>query len=109
MPLWKLINYFTKEAFATITKAKVTTFIWTNIVSCFGTLNAIVTENGKQFINAKFKDLCTKHEIRYLSLSPSHPKTNEQVEAINKIMKRGFKLRLDSRKRRWAEKPLEVL
>lgn len=54
------VDYFTKwakaEALATIIEAKVTSFIWTNIVCRFGIPNAIVTDNGKQFDNVKLKD-----------------------------------------------------
>ncbi|XP_022143561.1 uncharacterized protein LOC111013429 [Momordica charantia] len=66
-------------------------------------------DNGKQFDNAKFKDFCRKLGITHLSSSPAHPKANGQVEAVNKIIKRGLKLRLDSRKGRWAEELPEVL
>ncbi|XP_022156070.1 uncharacterized protein K02A2.6-like [Momordica charantia] len=107
------VDYFTKwaeaEALSTITEARVTSFIWTNVVCRFGIPNAIVTDNGKQFDNAKFKDFGRKLGIAHLCSSPSHPKANGQVETINKIIKRGLKLRLDARKGRWAEELPEVL
>ncbi|XP_022150862.1 uncharacterized protein LOC111018909 [Momordica charantia] len=107
------VDYFTKwveaEALSHITESRVTSFIWTNIVCRFGIPNAIVTDNGKQFDNAKFKDFCRKLGISHLSSSPAHPKANGQVEAVNKIIKRGLKLRLDSIKGRWAEELPEVL
>ncbi|XP_022149378.1 uncharacterized protein LOC111017809 [Momordica charantia] len=107
------VDYFTKwaeaEALFHITETRVTSFIWTDIVCRFGIPNAIVTDNGKQFDNAKFKDFCRRLGISHLSSSPAHPKANGQVEAINKIIKRGLKMRLDSRKGRWAEELPEVL
>ncbi|XP_022159344.1 uncharacterized protein K02A2.6-like [Momordica charantia] len=108
-----VVDYFTKraeaEALSTITKARITAFIWTSIVYRFGIPNTIVTDNGKQFDNVKFKDFCSKLGISHLCSSPAHPKANGQVEAINKIIKWGLKLRLDARKRRWVEELPEVL
>ncbi|XP_022154406.1 uncharacterized protein LOC111021683 [Momordica charantia] len=75
------------EALSHITESRVTSFIWTNIVCRFGIPNAIVTNNEKQFDNAKFKDFCRKLGISHLSSSPAHPKANGQVEAVNKIIK----------------------
>ncbi|XP_022143565.1 uncharacterized protein LOC111013434 [Momordica charantia] len=107
------VDYFTKwaeaEALSTITEARVTNFIWTNVVCCFGIPNAIVTDNGRHFDNAKFKDFCLKLGISHLCSSPAHPKANGQVKEINKIIKHGLKLRLDARKGRWAEELPEVL
>ncbi|XP_022144032.1 uncharacterized protein LOC111013824 [Momordica charantia] len=107
------VDYFTKwaevETLSHITESRVTSFILTNIVCRFDIPNAIVTDNGKLFDNAKFKDFCRKLGISHLSSSPAHPKAIGQVEAINKIIKQGLKMRLDSRKRRWAEELPEVL
>ncbi|XP_022156791.1 uncharacterized protein LOC111023625 [Momordica charantia] len=90
------VDYFTKwaeaEALSTITEARVTNFIWTNVLCRFGIPNAIVTDNGRQFDNAKFKDFCRKLGISHLFSSPAQPKANGQVEAVNKIIKRGIKL-----------------
>ncbi|XP_022159003.1 uncharacterized protein LOC111025448 [Momordica charantia] len=107
------MDYFIKwaeaEGLAHITEPRVTSFIWMNIVCRFGIPNAIVTDNGKQFDNAKFKDFCMKLGISHLSSSPARPKANGQVEAINKIRKRGLKLKLDYRNGRSAEELPEVL
>ncbi|XP_022158485.1 uncharacterized protein LOC111024965 [Momordica charantia] len=47
--------------------------------------------------------------ISHFGSSLAHPKANGHVEAINKIIKRGLKLRFDVRKGRWAEELPEVL
>ncbi|KAL5745954.1 hypothetical protein ACOSP7_027100 [Xanthoceras sorbifolium] len=39
----------------------------------------------------------------------AHPQTNEQVEAVNKIIKHTIKAKLDSKKGKWAGKLPEVL
>ena len=62
------VDYFTKwaeaEPLATITEQKVSNFVWRSIICKFGTPKALVSENGKQFDNPKFKN--------YYS-SPAHP------------------------------------
>ena len=52
------IDYFTKwveaEPMKMITEAKVTSFVWKNIICRFGVLYVIISDNGKQFDNPKF-------------------------------------------------------
>ena len=38
----------------TITEAKITNFVWKNIICRFGIPNVIILNNGKQFDNPKF-------------------------------------------------------
>ncbi|CAL9000431.1 unnamed protein product, partial [Prunus brigantina] len=76
------VDYFTKwaeaEALATITAARIETFVWQNIIKlCFA--------------------------------SPAHPQSNGQVEAVNKIIKRTLKTKLDKAKGCWPELLPEVL
>ena len=52
------IDYFTKwveaEPVMTIMKAKVTSFVWKNIICRFGVPHVIISDNEKQFDNPKF-------------------------------------------------------
>ena len=52
------IDYFTKwveaKPVAMITKAKITSFVWKNIICRFGVPRVIISDNGKQFDNPKF-------------------------------------------------------
>ena len=45
------INYFTKwveaEALATITEARIRSFVWKNIICKFGILRTITSDNGR--------------------------------------------------------------
>ena len=47
------IDYFTKwvetEALATITEAKIQSFVWKNIICRFGIPRTIISDNGRQF------------------------------------------------------------
>ncbi|CAL2276958.1 unnamed protein product [Prunus armeniaca] len=107
------VDYFTKwveaEALATITAARIETFVWQNIVCCFGIPNVIVTDNGRQFDNAKFKQFCCNLKIKLCIASPAHPQSNSQVEAVNKIIKKTLKTKLDKDKGCWPELLPEVL
>ncbi|CAL8134747.1 unnamed protein product [Prunus armeniaca] len=89
------VDYFTKwaevEALATITVARIKTFVWQNIVCHFSIPNTIVTDNGRQFDNAKFKQFCSNLKIHLCFASPAHPQSNGQVEAVNKIIKKTLK------------------
>ena len=56
------IDYFIKWVevglVTTITKAKVTSFVWKNIICRFGVPHVIILDNGKQFDNPKFQKFC---------------------------------------------------
>ena len=52
------IDYFAKwvklEPTTMITKAKIISFVWKNVVCRFGIPNVIISDIGKQFDNPKF-------------------------------------------------------
>ena len=56
------IDYFTRwveaKALTRITEEKTTNFVKENIVCRFGTPMAIITDLGKQFDNANFREFC---------------------------------------------------
>ena len=62
------VDYFTKwaeaEPLATITKQKIRNFVWRSIICRFGIPRALVSNNGKQFDNVKFKDFCAELGIK---------------------------------------------
>ena len=43
----------------------------------FGISSTIITDNGTQFDNKKFKDMCKEHKIANYYASPAHPQTND--------------------------------
>ncbi|KAM1160321.1 hypothetical protein ACFX19_033942 [Malus domestica] len=104
------VDYFTKyaevEPLATITEAKIKDFIWKNIIYRFSIPNAIIIDNGRQFNNKKFRILCSKFNINLCFASLTHPQTNGQVDAINKIVKRTLKTSLGKSKE--AVIPIEL-
>ncbi|XP_058084614.1 uncharacterized protein LOC131232410 [Magnolia sinica] len=75
----------------------------------FGIPQTIVTDNGKQFDNNSFREMCGNLGIRNVYSSHHHPQTNEQVEAINKIIKHHLRTKFDRPKRAWIEELLKIL
>ena len=71
------MDYFTKwaqaEPLATITEHKVCNFVWRSIISRFGIPRSLVSNNGKQFKNPKFRDFCAELGIKNYYSSPTHP------------------------------------
>ena len=62
------VDYFTKwvkaEPLSTIIEQKVRNFVWCSIVCKFGIPRSLVSDNGKQFDNPKFRDFCAELGIR---------------------------------------------
>ncbi|XP_022155342.1 uncharacterized protein LOC111022476 [Momordica charantia] len=63
----------------------------------------IISDNGKQFGNAAFREFCRELDIKHICSSPVHLQANWKVEAVNKIIKRTLKTRLEKLKGLWAE------
>ncbi|KAK1580997.1 hypothetical protein Q3G72_002138 [Acer saccharum] len=80
-----------------------------NILYRFGIPNTIITDNGTQFDGRKFRELCDKYDINNYYASPAHPQTNNQTEAVNKIIKHNLKAKLAVKKGNWVDKLPQVL
>ncbi|KAL5537530.1 hypothetical protein UlMin_042831 [Ulmus minor] len=96
------IDYYTKwveaEALAKITEQNMTAFIWKNIVCRFGVPHELVSDHGTQFENEKLQSICDRLGIIKVFSSPAHPKSNSQVEAVNKTIKQTLKKELEKSK-----------
>ena len=122
-PLWQgkkqlkflliAIDYFTKwvevEALATITKAKVRSFVWKNIVCRFKIPQTIISDNGHQFNNQGFKSLCSSLSIKNKYSSPRHPQANGQTKVTNQTLLKIIKARFMGSKGVWPEELPSVL
>ena len=77
------MDYFTKweeaEPLASITEQKVRNFVWRAIICRFSIPRALVSNNGKQFDNPKFRDFCAELGIRNYYSSSAHPQSNGQA------------------------------
>ncbi|XP_022889029.1 uncharacterized protein LOC111404455 [Olea europaea var. sylvestris] len=108
-----VVDYFTKwveaEPLAKIAEQKMTNFLWKSVIYRFGIPHSIVTNNEKQFDNARLLDFCEEFSIKKHFSTPNHQQENSQVEAINKIIKHTLKAKLNVFKGRWAEELPSVL
>ncbi|XP_010269432.1 PREDICTED: uncharacterized protein LOC104606080 [Nelumbo nucifera] len=60
-----------------------------------GTRKVLITDNGSQFINWKFKAFCVELKIDHQTTTIHQPQINGQTEVINRILLHGLKTRLD--------------
>ena len=74
------IDYFTKwvevEPVTTIIEAKITSFVWKNIIYRFGVLRVIISNNRKQFDNPKFRKFFQDLGVKNHYSSLRHPQAN---------------------------------
>ena len=107
------VDYFTKwaeaEPLATITEQKIRNFVWRAIICRFGIPRALVSDNGKQFDKAKFRDFYVELGIKNYYSSPAHPQSNGQAEVTIRTLKAALKTKLEDLKGKWVEYLLEVL
>ncbi|CAL8169971.1 unnamed protein product [Prunus armeniaca] len=64
---------------------------------------AIVTDNGTQFDNCKFRSYCEEKGLIQQFSSRSYPQGNGQAEKTNRTIFDCLKRRLEQRKGKWAE------
>ena len=108
-----VIDYFTKsvevELVTTITEAKITSFVWKNIICRFGVPRVIISNNGKQSDNPKFRKFCQDLGVKNHYSSPRHPQANGQTEVTNRNLFKIIKIRLEGEKGAWPEELQNVL
>ena len=107
------VDYFTKwakiEPLATITEEKIRNFVWRSVICRFGIPRALVSDNGKQFDNLKFRDFCAELGIKNYYSSPAHLQSNCQAEVTIRNLKATLKTKLEDLKGKWVEYLPEVL
>ena len=108
-----VVDYFTKwaevEPLATITEHEVHNFVWRSIICRFGIPRSLVSDNGKQFNNPKFRDFYTELGITNYYSSLAHLQSNGQVEVTIRTLKAALKTKLKDLKGKWVEYLPEVL
>ena len=96
------INYFTKwveiKALATITEARIQSFVWKNVICRFGIPLTIISDNGRQFDSQGFREFCSNLGIKNQFSSPGHPQANGQTEVTNLTLLKIIKTRMDDAK-----------
>ena len=97
------------EPLATITEQKIRNFVWRSIICRFGIPRALVSDNGKQFDNLKFRDFCAELGINNYYSSPAHPQSNGQAEVTIRNLKAALNTKLEYLKGKWVEYLHDVL
>ena len=69
----------------------------------------MVSDNGKQFDNLRFKNFCAEIGIKNYYSSPAHPQFNRQVEVTIRTLKAALKTKLENLKGKWVDYLPEVL
>ena len=107
------INYFTKwveaKPLASITQQNVKNFVWKNIVCKFRVPRVLVSNNGRQFDNALFKEFYEHFGIQNHYSSPVHPQANGQAKVANRSLLKIIKTRLEGAKGVWPNELPGVL
>ncbi|XP_061359835.1 uncharacterized protein LOC133303882 [Gastrolobium bilobum] len=107
------VDYFTKwieaEPVTTITSARVQRFFERNIVSRFGIPVEVVTDNGTQFADKRFRQLMKDLQVTHRFASVEHPQSNGQAETANKVIVNGLKKRMFDAKESWVQQLYFVL
>jgi hypothetical protein len=107
------IDYFTKwveaEPLATITERNIQNFIWKAVICRFGIPRVLVSDNGKQFNNPRFRQFSQELGIHNHYSSPGHPQANGQVEVTNRSLLKLIKTRLEGAKGLWPEELPSIL
>ncbi|KAI5352219.1 hypothetical protein L3X38_005110 [Prunus dulcis] len=105
--------YFTKwieaEILSFTKEADLEQFIWKNIISWFGCLQLLVTDNGSQFIGKQITIFFANYGIKQPLSTLGYPQGNSQAEASNKIMLDCLKKRLEGYGGKWVNELPGVL
>ena len=83
--------------------------MWRAIICRFGIPRALISDNGKQFNNAKFRDFYAELGIKNYYSSPAHSQSNGQVEVTIRTLKVALKTKLEDLKGKWVKYLPEVL
>ncbi|XP_016178361.1 uncharacterized protein LOC107620749 [Arachis ipaensis] len=106
-------DYYTKwieaEPLASITATQCRKFLWRQIITRFGIPEIVISDNGTQFADKKFREFLEGLLVSHCFSSVEHPQTNRQVESANKIIVKGLKKWLDEAKGLWADELGSVL
>ncbi|KAK2456096.1 hypothetical protein QL285_003492 [Trifolium repens] len=113
MDILVAVDYFTKwveaEPLANITAFNILRFFKRDVLARFEIPQVVVTDNGTQFTDRKFREFLIAINTKQRFTSVEHPQTNGQAEAANRVILRGLRRRLDDNKKRWVEELHSVL
>ena len=83
------------KALAIITKARIQSFVWKNIICRFRIPRSIISDNGWQFYSKGFRDFCSSLGIKNQFSTPGHLQANGKTEVTNRTLLKIIKTRMD--------------
>jgi hypothetical protein len=90
--IFVVIEYFTKWVEAIplrkATGAAVANFIREHIITRFGILYKLISDNGTPFINKDVREVLEHYQVKHRRSTPSYPQGNGQAEATNRMLLR---------------------
>ncbi|GAA0159044.1 hypothetical protein LIER_15924 [Lithospermum erythrorhizon] len=105
-----VVDYFSKwvEA-APLQKTgsdSIVRLLWKHIITRFGVLRILVSDNGPQFESEELAQFCEKYNIEHQFSPVYYPRCNGQVEVMNRILFQGIKknmIQSESKKGAWVD------
>ena len=79
-------------------------FIQRNILSRFGALRTIISDEGRYFVNKLFEKLMSRYGVRHVMGLAYHPQSNGQAELSNGEMKNILEKIVSTSKKDWSIK-----
>ena len=78
-------------------------FFWKNIITRFGIVHTLISDNGFQFNSKAFRRYCCDLSITNKYSTLAYPQGNGQAEVVNKVIMNELKKRLDNAKGKLVE------
>ncbi|GAA0176040.1 hypothetical protein LIER_29104 [Lithospermum erythrorhizon] len=100
------VDYFSKWVEAaplrSTTSEAIEEFIWNNIITRYGTLKILVSDNGPQFDSKVINETCAKLGIEHRFAPVYYPQYNGQVEVMNRTIFTGITKNLLESATQWG-------
>ena len=72
------------------------------IFTCFGTLTAIISDEGTHFVSKQFEEVLKKYGVKHKISIAYHPQTNGQVEVSNREIKQILEKMVNTSRKDWS-------
>ena len=82
MAIDTFIKWIEAEHVTGITTEDVKWLMMKSMITRFGVSSRIITDNGKQFLSAKFQEFCDELGTKLCYASVAHPQSNGVVERV---------------------------
>ena len=102
------VDYVSKWVEAAATRANdgktVLNFLHKHIFTRFGTPRALISDEGKHFVNKQLDALLARYGVYHRKALPYHPQSNGQAEVSNREIKSILEKTVDSSRKNWSKK-----